>query len=141
MVTQKKRVLGIVLAFVLLLSFSGYAAAQQISVIKVVMGAGINNWDPAIAYSNESQLLDNIYERLLFLDLSDGEKLIPQLATSYEKSADGKVWTFKLRKGVKFHNGEPFNAEAAKFSIDRIKKMGKGPAWIWGAVKEVKIID
>ena len=141
MVIQKKRVLGIVLAFVLLLSFGGYAAAQQVSIIKIVMGAGINNWDPAIAYSNESQLLDNIYERLLFLDLSDGEKLIPQLATSYEKSADGKVWTFKLRQGVKFHNGEPFNAAAAKFSIDRIKKIGKGPAWIWGAVKEVKIID
>ncbi len=141
MVIQKKRVLGIVLAFVLLWSFSGYAAAQQTSVIKVVMGAGINNWDPALAYSNESQLLDNIYERLLFLDLSDGEKLIPQLATSYEKSADGKVWTFKLRQGVKFHNGEPFNAAAAKFSIDRIKKIGKGPAWIWGAVKEVKVVD
>ena len=141
MVNQKKRVLGIVLAFVLLWSFGGYAAAQQTSIIKVVMGAGINNWDPALAYSNESQLLDNIYERLLFLDLSDGEKLIPQLATSYERSEDGKVWTFKLRQGVKFHNGEPFNAEAAKFSIDRIKKIGKGPAWIWGAVKEVKIID
>lgn len=138
---QRKGISLFILSLVFFLSFTGYAVAQQISIIKVVMGAGINNWDPAIAYSNESQLLDNIYERLLFLDLSDGEKLIPQLATSYDRSEDGKIWTFKLRKGVKFHNGEPFNAEAAKFSIDRNKKIGKGPAWIWGAVKEVKIID
>ncbi len=138
---QKNGFLLACFIFVSLFFFIANAAAQKFSVIKVVMGAGINNWDPAIAYSNESQLLDNIYERLLFLDLSDGQKLIPQLATSYKSSEDGKIWTFKLRKGVKFHNGEPFNAEAAKFSIDRIKKIGKGPAWIWGAVKEVKIID
>jgi len=141
MMVNQKRVLWMVFSLVLLFSFSQIAAAQQTSVVKIVMGAGINNWDPAIAYSNESQLLDNIYERLLFLDLSNGEKLIPQLATSYDRSEDGKVWTFKLREGVKFHNGEPFNAEAAKFSIDRIKTIGKGPAWIWDAVKEVNIID
>ena len=141
MINQKKWALGIVFSLALLLAFGQSVTAQQTSVVKIVMGAGINNWDPAIAYSNESQLLDNIYERLLFLDLSSGEKLMPQLATSYDRSEDGKVWTFKLRQGVKFHNGEPFNAEAAKFSIDRIKKIGKGPAWIWGAVNDVKIID
>ena len=142
MICQRKGTLFVlVLVSVAVLFSTGMAAAQKTSVIKVVMGAGMNNWDPAIAYSNESQLLDNIYERLLFLDLTEGEKLLPQLATSYEESEGGKVWTFTLRKGVTFHNGEPFNAEAVKFSIDRIKQIGKGPAWIWGSVKEVKILD
>src|SRR3982074_822741 len=50
-----------------------------------------------------------------------GEKLniVPQLALSHETSADGKEMTIKLRPGVKFHDGELFDAEAAKFSLER----------------------
>jgi peptide/nickel transport system substrate-binding protein len=137
----KKPCILIMFVFAVIFCFSAITAAQETSVIKVVMGAGVNDWDPAIAFSNESQLLDNIYERLLLLDLSEGEKFIPVLATSYQRSEDGKIWTFTLRQGVKFHNGEPFNAEAVKFSIDRIKTMGKGPAWIWDPVEEIKVLD
>lgn len=43
----------------------------------------------------------------------------PDLATSWSTSSDGLIWTFKLRKGVTFHDGTPFNAEAVKFNIDR----------------------
>jgi peptide/nickel transport system substrate-binding protein len=43
----------------------------------------------------------------------------PDLATSWSTSPDGLVWTFKLRRGVKFQDGSPWNAEAAKFNIDR----------------------
>ncbi len=43
----------------------------------------------------------------------------PDLATSWSVSPDGLVWTFKLRKGVTFHDGTPWNAEAAKFNVDR----------------------
>ncbi len=43
----------------------------------------------------------------------------PDLAESWSVSPDGLVWTFKLRKGVTFHDGTPWNAEAAKFNIDR----------------------
>jgi len=43
----------------------------------------------------------------------------PDLATSWSTSADGLVWTFKLRQGITFHDGTPWNAEAAKFNVDR----------------------
>ena len=44
----------------------------------------------------------------------------PDLAESWSVSSDGLVWTFKLRKGVTFHDGTPFNAEAVKFNFDRM---------------------
>lgn len=61
--------------------------------------------------------LYNIYETLTKIN-SDGS-VTPLLAESWEVSPDLKTYTFKLRKGVKFHNGEPFNAQAVKFSYDR----------------------
>jgi len=61
--------------------------------------------------------LYNIYETLTKIN-PDGS-VTPLLAESWEVSPDLRTYTFKLRKGVKFHNGEPFNAQAVKFSYDR----------------------
>jgi peptide/nickel transport system substrate-binding protein len=61
--------------------------------------------------------LYNIYETLTKIN-GDG-KVTPLLAESWEISPDLKTYTFKLRKGLKFQNGEPFNAQAVKFSFDR----------------------
>ena len=52
-------------------------------------------------------------------DIDEKLNIVPQLALSHETSADGKEMTIKLRPGVKFHDGEPFDAEATKFSIER----------------------
>ena len=59
----------------------------------------------------------NIYETLTKIN-ADGS-VTPLLAESWEVSPDLKTYTFKLRRGVKFQNGEPFNAQAVKFSFDR----------------------
>jgi peptide/nickel transport system substrate-binding protein len=61
--------------------------------------------------------LYNIYEPLTKIN-PDGN-VTPLLAESWDISPDLKTYTFKLRRGVKFHNGEPFNAHAVKFSYDR----------------------
>lgn len=61
--------------------------------------------------------LYNIYETLTKIH-PDGS-VTPLLAESWEVSPDLTTYTFKLRKGVKFHNGEPFNAETVKFAFDR----------------------
>ncbi len=65
-----------------------------------------------------------IFEGLLMLDLKDPDathaKLKPALAESYEITEGGKVWTFKLRQGVNFHDGTPFDANAVKYNVERI---------------------
>jgi ABC-type transport system substrate-binding protein len=59
----------------------------------------------------------NIFEGLVKTDRNG--KLVPGLAAKWDVSADGKVYTFQLRKGVSFHNGEPFNAQVAKWNLER----------------------
>src|SRR5215468_3333444 len=60
-----------------------------------------------------------ILETLVKLD--ENAKPKPSLALSWSSSEDAKVWTFKLRPDVKFHDGTPFNAQALKFNFDRQK--------------------
>jgi len=91
------------------------------------------------------QVLEN-----LVIFRKDSMDVEPQLATSWEVSKDGLIWIFKLRKGVKFHDGTPFNANAVKVSFDRVidknhpfYKYGtwRYPSLGLGPVKEVKVID
>lgn len=71
-----------------------------------------------ITDGNSIIIHDQIYNRLLEFKPGTTE-LEPSLATDWSNSADGKIWTFKLRAGVKFHDGTDFNAEAVKFNVDR----------------------
>src|SRR5690606_19412509 len=48
-------------------------------------------------------------------------EFIPRLALSWEAANESKEWTFKIREGVKFHDGEPLTAHAIKFHFDRLK--------------------
>ena len=59
----------------------------------------------------------NIMEGLVKVDRTG--QFVPGLATKWDVSPDGKVYTFHLRKGVSFHNGEAFNAAVAKWNIER----------------------
>lgn len=96
-----------------------------------------------------------IFESLVTEDLSKPASevalppLKPGLAETWEMSADGKTYTFHLRKGVKFHDGEPFNAQAVDFNIRRVwdKKFqyydprSSIGMHTWQALKEIKIVD
>src|ERR687884_21392 len=53
-----------------------------------------------------------------------GQKMGPSLAESWEESPDGKTYEFKLRAGLKFHNGDPLTTEDVKFSFERYKGAG-----------------
>jgi peptide/nickel transport system substrate-binding protein len=68
---------------------------------------------------NSMKLLGAIYDTLVRFK-PGGFELEPALATSWDLSADGMLYTFKLRQGVKFHDGTDFNADAVKFTYDRL---------------------
>lgn len=70
-----------------------------------------------------SQLHDALYQ------VNDQYELEPVLAESYEASADGKTYTFKLRDGVTFHNGDPFTSADVKYTYDWIKNPDNGSVW------------
>ncbi|MDZ4391799.1 ABC transporter substrate-binding protein, partial [Cypionkella sp.] len=72
---------------------------------------------------------------------SAAAKVAPLLAESWETSADGLTWTFRLRQGVKFHDGAHLTGEAVKSSIERTMKIGGGAAFIWAPVIGVEAKD
>jgi peptide/nickel transport system substrate-binding protein len=75
--------------------------------------------DPALVSDGESfRVTEQIYEGLIALKPGT-TKIIPKLATKWKLSGGGKVWTFTLRHGVKFHDGTPFNAKAVCFNFNR----------------------
>lgn len=98
------------------------------------------NWDPSLNVSNGVHILNNIYETLLQYNTVE-DKFEYVLATDYEVSEDGLDWIFNLRKGVKFHDGTDFNADAVKFSIERTLEKGQGDSYMWREVKEINVLD
>ncbi|MDB4895747.1 MAG: Peptide/nickel transport system substrate-binding protein [Firmicutes bacterium] len=97
--------------------------------------------DPAITYDNSTRLIVAMYENLVTLKKETTE-IIPQLAEKWNVSEDGKVYTFNLRKGVKFHDGTDLTAEAVKLSLERMVKINKGPAWMFkGAWEKIDTPD
>jgi peptide/nickel transport system substrate-binding protein len=66
----------------------------------------------------DRQVFQNLYDKLV--DTDQNLKIVPMLATSWSISEDGKTATFKLRQGVRFHDGAPFNAEAAVYNFHRM---------------------
>ena len=82
--------------------------------------------DGALVSDGESlRALDQMFEGLVTLKEGTTE-VVPGLAPSWEADEAGTAWTFNLRDGVKFHDGEPFNAEAVCFNFDRWYNF-KGP--------------
>ncbi|MFN8473019.1 MAG: ABC transporter substrate-binding protein [Anaerolineae bacterium] len=90
--------------------------------------------DPAVANESQAnQLVLSTYDSLVAYKPGTSE-IVPRLATEWKISDDGKTYTFKLRPGVKFSSGEPLNAEAVKFSFDRLNAIGKGPSYVLAGI-------
>jgi peptide/nickel transport system substrate-binding protein len=105
-----------VMAAALLLSAEATVHAQ--TTLRIGLAEDPDMLDPTVARTYVGRIVFSAFCDKLF-DIDEKLNIVPQLALSYETSADGKEMTIKLRPGVKFQDGEPLDAEAAKFSIER----------------------
>lgn len=102
----------------------------QSSQILSLTFANVPNSDPAKGSDEAScAALVNLYDTLIFPTATGG--LQPDLATSWTASTDGLTYTFNLRQGVTFHNGDPLNASAVVFSMNRLIAIGQGFSYLF----------
>jgi len=102
----------------------------------------MTNLDPAEAYDFHTwEIFYNVYNGLL--NYAPGTtQIVPGMAESYSVNPAGDEFTFKLRRGVKFTDGSPFNAQAVKWSIDRGMALKGQPSWlITDFVDSVSVVD
>src|SRR5476651_2433191 len=118
----------------------GTAAFAQ-SHLRIGIGDDPDVLDPTLSRTYTGRIVfASICDKLF--DIDEDLKIVPQLALSHETSADGKAVTITLRPGVKFHDGEPMYAAAAKYSIDRHLKMkGSYRRAEIGAIDSVDVVD
>jgi len=140
---NSKKYLTSVLKTLVVTSSLAAASVSFASTLTVSSPQDPGSWDPIDTFLvNWASVATNIYDGLTYRgpDL----KLQPGLATSWEQLDNGTRIRFTLRQGVKFHNGESFNAASVKFTFDRL--MGdegkKGPQRSnYSAIDSVEVID
>ncbi len=106
------------LALTTLLSVGAIGAASAQTNLRVGLAEDPDVLDPSLARTYVGRIVfASICDKLF--DIDEKLAIVPQLALGQETSADGKTMTIKLRPGVKFHDGEPKDAAAAKYSLER----------------------
>lgn len=138
-----------------LLGSAAPALAQGKGTLTIGIEADLARLDPHISGTwNTFKALSHIYEGFVAEDLlATGvttPPVVPALAESWTVSDDKKTYTFKLRQGVTFHDGTPWNAAAAKFNLDRMTNPAfkfHQPAavgmlqWVWGDLDGYDVVD
>jgi peptide/nickel transport system substrate-binding protein len=118
---------------------TGLATAQ--TTLRIGLAEDPDVLDPTLARTYVGRIVFASFCDKLF-DIDDKLNVVPQLALSHETAPDGKAVTIKLRPDIKFHDGEPFDAEAAKFSLDRHLTMtGSFRKPELAAVDRVEVVD
>ncbi len=121
--------------FLMLLLFA-LISLQPTALAEDAITAGMGR-DPATMYDYGAHPpLTRVLEPLIFKDLELGLK--PGLAESWDTSADALNWTIKLREGVSFHDGTPFNAESVVHNIRRAAEVWPGR---FGPVERIEVLE
>jgi peptide/nickel transport system substrate-binding protein len=128
-----------VLAGVLLLATAGFAGAE--TTLKIGLAEDPDILDPTLARTFVGRIVFASLCDKLF-DITTDLKIVPQLATGYKWVDDNKGLVITLRQGVTFQDGEPMDAAAVKYSLDRHLTMpGSNRKGEIGSVKSVEIVD
>lgn len=112
------------------------AMAQEATFVVTAREVGAPSYNP-ITGTKLNSANSLIFDRLVLQDAD--QSFQPYLATSWESTPDGMQWTFKLKPGVKFHDGEPFNAKVIEWWVPKFA--GTENAYMVEAIAKVEVID
>ncbi|MCP4470380.1 MAG: ABC transporter substrate-binding protein [Gammaproteobacteria bacterium] len=118
-------------AALMLVTGASQAATPKNTFVLAKDIADIITMDPAEVFElTTGEIIANIYDRIMMFEPEDLQNLVGGVAESWEVSEDGKTITFKVRSGLKFHSGNPVRAEDVAWSLQRVVKLNKTPAFI-----------
>jgi peptide/nickel transport system substrate-binding protein len=122
---------GLAAASLTALSARPAAGAMEQNAKLVITWSSFDTMDPHVKQDVSAAAFNlNIYDNLVRYQGNPPE-IVPWLAESHAVSNDGKTWAFYLRQGVQFHDGSEVNAEAVRFSFERLLTLGKAPSAIF----------
>jgi peptide/nickel transport system substrate-binding protein len=131
----------LVLLMVLVPAQSG-VSAQDEKVLVIGHAESTDSLDPARGYTQTSSIVHRAtYNTLVTFPDQDASSIEPMLATAWEISEDGLTYTFTLREGVTFSNGDPLTADDVVFSIMRLKGVKGNPSFLADNIANVEAID
>ena len=142
---MRNKFLSVLAAVLCVLSIAGMAfAGSKIPKNMLVIGTGteiVITFDPGVSYEVlTNTIVKNLYSSLLKVTVKDGKFVaIPEVAESWKVAEDGKTWTFNLRKGMKFANGDPLKSDSVVYSLKRVLQLNQSPAWIFKDVLGVSV--
>jgi len=137
-----RRIAVVALAVTLLALFTPTMVPAAAPRDTIVLGTTdkITTLDPANSYDYWTWFVFQNTAQALVGFKPGTTEIVPLLAQSWTTSPDGKIYTFRLRRGVTFTDGAPFNAQAVKFSFDRAFRL-KGPEGALGLIENIQSVD
>jgi peptide/nickel transport system substrate-binding protein len=141
--TRVSAVVSLAVALLVAVGCGGGGAPQSNTppnTLIVALEAEPPELDPNLSSAYvDRQVMASIYDKLV--DINQEGEIVPVLAESYEVSDDDTVYTFKLREGVEFHDGTPFNAEAVKFNLERYQEEDSVRSTEVEPIESVEVVD
>lgn len=129
----------LMLSLLLLTACSNDQRAENTDTLEIAVTADPASLDPAVTMDNSAwKITYPAYQRLVEYGGASTE-VKPGLAENWKISENGLVWTFYLREGQRFADGNPLDAEAVKFSFERILQIGKGPVDVFSVIDRIEV--
>lgn len=137
---RKARILTFLLVLALLAT--GLAQAQDEKILVIGHVESTDSLDPARGYTQTTGIINHAtYETLVTFPDENASEILPLLATDWTISDDGLSYTFNLREGVTFANGDPLTADDVVFSVNRLKNVQGSPSFLTAGIAGVTADD
>lgn len=133
------RFASLVLVLVAALLLGSIVMAQEEKVLVIGHAEATDSLDPVRGFTQTTGVINRVtYQTLVTFPAQDASEILPLLATSWDISDDGLTYTFTLREGVKFSNGDPLTAADVAFSIARLQNVKGNPSFLAGSIASVE---